>query len=184
MGFRADVRAACVTLLGEYKDAVNQQRADDDEAPYILQIYPGRPRSVNPPCAFVDRISEDIAYTGPTLYQRTPRAEVVILHGLFDTREAVDQADAFTDGFLAFVTADVHAAGVVAVPQVHQHQLHDVRRSHLCRAVPRHESQDLHNALGHAAADAFRILTRAWHVHLGALGVHDGLPHGVRAKHG
>lgn len=111
MGFRADVRAACVTLLGEYKDAVNQQRADDDEAPYILQIYPGRPRSVNPPCAFVDRISEDIAYTGPTLYQRTPRAEVVILHGLFDTKEAVDQADAFTDGFLAFVTADVHAAG-------------------------------------------------------------------------
>ena len=109
--FRTAVRAATVSLLEEYKDAVNVERAMAMESPYVLQIYPGRPRTVNPPTAFVDRITEDMAYTGPTLVQRTPHVELVVVHGVFDSKEAVDQADAFHDGFLAFVIDRVHAAG-------------------------------------------------------------------------
>jgi hypothetical protein len=109
--FRTAVRAATIELLEDYKDAVNVLRAAAMEPPFVLQIYPGRPRSVNPPTAFVDRISEDMTYTGPTLLQRQPRVELVVLFGVFDSKEAVDQADAFHDGFLAYVTQLPHAAG-------------------------------------------------------------------------
>lgn len=79
--------------------------------PVSLQWYPGRPRSVNAPCGFVERIIEAIEYPGPVLMRREPVVEVVLLHGLFDSKVAVDQADAFVDGFLAYVAARVHEAG-------------------------------------------------------------------------
>lgn len=75
-----------------------------------LQVYRARPRSINPPCAFIDTISEDRTFTG-LLVQRTPTAQVIVLHGLFDSGDAVDQADAFTDGFLAWCDDHYHAAG-------------------------------------------------------------------------
>ena len=87
MSFRAAMRAAAVTLL----------------------VYPARPRTVNPPTAFVDGFTERVDYTG--LYQRHPTAEVIVVHGLFDSKEAADQADAFVDGFLVWVVARIHAAG-------------------------------------------------------------------------
>lgn len=112
MSFRADVRAACLSLLDGYRDAVIAQRATDgDPRPFRLTTYPARPRSVAPPHAFVDTIAEQYVYTGPLLVQRTATAELVLVHGLFDTKEAVDQADEFTDGFLAYVTGEVHEAG-------------------------------------------------------------------------
>lgn len=101
MSLRADVRAACVSLLTGYAASASVK----------LQVYPGRPRSVNPPCAFVDRVSENVAYRGPALMARNPTAEIVLLHGLFDSKEAVDQADAFVDGFLDYLAARVHEAG-------------------------------------------------------------------------
>lgn len=112
MTFRADVRAACISLLEGYKAAVNAQRVIDmNDKPFVLQIYPGRPRTINPPTAFVDRIYESIVYTGPELVQRTTRADIVVLYGQFDSAEAVAQADAFVDGFLDYVTGLVHEAG-------------------------------------------------------------------------
>lgn len=101
MGLRADIRAAAVTLLTDYAS----------DATIGLQVYPGRPRTVNPPTAFVDRMTETIEYVGPTLRQRTPRAEVIVVHGLFDSKDAVTQMDAFVDGFLDWVTDRFHAAG-------------------------------------------------------------------------
>ena len=100
MGFRADLRAAAVTMLTEYADS----------AAIKLQVYRARPASINPPCAFVDSINEDRAFTG-LLVQRTPTVEVVVLHGLFDSGDAVDQGDAFVDGFLAWCDDHYHAAG-------------------------------------------------------------------------
>ena len=100
MSFRTDLRAACVQLLTDYKTDANIK----------LQVYPGRPRSIAPPTAFVDTIREAIAYSGPTQYQRTPTAEVIVLHALFDSKEAVDQADAFVDGFLEWVVDRYDAA--------------------------------------------------------------------------
>lgn len=99
--FRADVRAASVALLEAYK-------ADAD---IKLQVYRARPATIKPPTAFVDRITEADTYPAYTYPSRTPRAEIVVLHGLFDSGEAVDQADAFVDGFLAWTVANLAAAG-------------------------------------------------------------------------
>jgi len=101
MGFQADVRAAAVEVLVDY--AAN--------AGIKLQVYPARPRSIAPPTAFVDVIRESIDYVGITLRQRRATAEVIVIHGIFDSKEAADQKDAFADGFLDWVTADYHAAG-------------------------------------------------------------------------
>ena len=100
MGFRADVRAAAVTLLSEY--AV--------DAGVRLQVYPGRPRTINPPTAFVDNIREARVFSGH-LVQRTPTVEMIVLHGLFDAKDTAEQGDAFVDGFLAWCDARYHAAG-------------------------------------------------------------------------
>ena len=105
IAFQTAMRAAAVTMLGAYAADASIQ----------LQVYPGRPRSLYPPTAFVDRITETIVMTGPTMRQRFPRAIVVVVHGLFDTAEATAQRDAFIDGFLDWVTADYHAAGAVTL---------------------------------------------------------------------
>lgn len=110
MGFQADVRAAAVSLLTDY--AAN--------AGVKLQVYPARPRSLNPPTAFVDGIRETIDYVGVMLRQRKPVADVLVVHGVFDSKEAADQKDAFVDGFLDWVTARYHEAGantIVAVTE-------------------------------------------------------------------
>lgn len=93
------MRAAAVTELTAYAA----------DASVALQVYPGRPRSINPPTAFVDRLTESINYTG--LNQRVPQAEVLVLHGLFDSKEAVTQRDAFVDGFVDWMLDRFHSAG-------------------------------------------------------------------------
>ena len=98
---RAEARAAAVALLEAYKA----------EAETKLSIYPGRPRSILPPHAFVDRITERTSYPAGVPPQRTVSVEVVVVHGLFDSKEAVTQADAFGDGFLDWITDNPHAAG-------------------------------------------------------------------------
>lgn len=100
--FRSAVRAAAVELLEDYAAQEN----------LALQVYRARPRSINPPTAFIDRIVDPpIEYFGPQNLQRSTSVEIVVLHGLFDGGPAVDQADAFVDGFLRYVAGQVHAAG-------------------------------------------------------------------------
>jgi hypothetical protein len=101
MGLQADLRAAAVELLTDYAA----------DAGTKLQVYPGRPKSIFPPTAFVDTIRESIQYVGVTLRQRTPVAEVVVIHSDIDSKGAADQKDAFVDGFLDWVTDRYHAAG-------------------------------------------------------------------------
>ena len=105
MGFRDDLRGACVTLLEGYASA----------ASVPLQVYPGRPRTIKPPTAFVDRISEAMNTIGINSYQRRPVAHIVVLHGLFDSADAANQADEFVDGFMAYVVGNPHAAGANTV---------------------------------------------------------------------
>lgn len=100
--FRAATRTATVTLLEGYKTL-------HDEA--LKQIYRGRPASIYTPCAFPEGIDEpDINYTAH-MVQRNPRVSVRIVHGSFDSAEAVDQQDAFIDGFFSYVQDNRHAAG-------------------------------------------------------------------------
>lgn len=101
VSFRENVREASMTMLKDYAADVG----------LILQTYPGRPRTINPPTAFVDRIRETVAYLGPTFRQRTPVVDIVLIHGLFDSKDAVAQADRFVDSFLDWVTNNYHAAG-------------------------------------------------------------------------
>jgi hypothetical protein len=95
------MRAAAVTLLTDYAASATLK----------LQVYPGRPASIFPPTAFVDRVRERIAYLGPTLMQRTPQVDIVVIHGDFDSKEAATQKDAFVDGFLAWQATRFHSAG-------------------------------------------------------------------------
>lgn len=95
-----NTRAAAVSLVEAYRDDVNLR----------MQVYRARPASVNPPTAFVDRMLERIERTA-SLFQRYPRAEVIVLHGLFDSGEAVDQRDAFVDGFFDWCQDNLDAAG-------------------------------------------------------------------------
>lgn len=99
--FSTSCRDAAVELLKDYATSASVK----------LQTYRARPASVNPPCAFVDRISENIVYPAALgLRQRNLSVHVVILWGLFDSGTAVDQRDLFVDGFLDWVTARTDAA--------------------------------------------------------------------------
>jgi hypothetical protein len=102
MGFRADVRAAAVSLMEGYKTA---------NPGALRQVYPGRPASIYPPTGFVDAINEgSILYTQGTV-QRNPVAEIILIQGIFDTDEAATAQDALVDGFLAYVRDNLHQAG-------------------------------------------------------------------------
>jgi hypothetical protein len=97
--FRADMRTAAATMLDDYAAAANLK----------LQVYPGRPRTLYPPTGFVDRISERITFDG--IRQRLVSVEVVVIHGLFDSKDAVEQADVFVDGWVDWTTDRYHAGG-------------------------------------------------------------------------
>ncbi len=98
--FQTKMRDAAVQLLSDY--------AADRELK--LQIYPGRPASLFPPTAFIDRMSERVAFVGPTFRQRTVTCQIVVIHGLFDSKDATIQRDAFVDGFTEWVLDNREAA--------------------------------------------------------------------------
>lgn len=102
---QADMRSAAVSLLTGYATSAGVK----------LQVYPGRPASIFPPTAFVDRTRERVTYLGPTLMQRTPQVDIVVIHGLFDSKEAADQKDAFVDGFLDYQVTRFHEASANSV---------------------------------------------------------------------
>src|SRR5262245_1502479 len=84
-----------------------------------LQVYRARPRSINPPTAFVDQMTETIEYPHSSIFrQRTSTAEIVVVFGLFDSGDAVDQRDAFVDAFLDWTTDNPHAADPDSIVQV------------------------------------------------------------------
>jgi hypothetical protein len=100
--FRAAMRAGAMTLFEGYK-AANPNA--------LKQMYRGRPSSIFAPCGYLEGFTEsDINYTAQ-MVQRTPILEARIIHGTFDSADAVDQQDAFADGFLQYVISNKHAAG-------------------------------------------------------------------------
>lgn len=109
IAFQTLMRAAAVEFLTDY--------AADAEV--RMQVYPARPRSIFPPTGFVDSLSERIEYTG--LNQRQPSADVIVIHGLFDSKDAADQRDAFVDGLIDWTLDRIHqahAATTVAITDV------------------------------------------------------------------
>lgn len=95
MGVQADYRAATVDLLTDCAAAASVQ----------LQVYPGRPASIYPPTAFVDAMG-DVATATPgasNLFTHVPSIEVICIWGLLDSKEAVNQRDAWVDAFHAWL---------------------------------------------------------------------------------
>jgi hypothetical protein len=94
------MRAAAVTLLTDY----------GQDAGIKLAVYRSRPVSINPPHAFVDVVGETLDHS-TNITRRTPLAEVVVVHGIFNHGESADQRDAFVDGFIEWAESRYHAAG-------------------------------------------------------------------------
>ena len=105
---QASMRAAAVQLLTDY--------AADQELK--LQVYPARPRSLFPPSAFVDKVNERLEWPGTGLVQRTVTAEVLVVHGIFDSADAAAQRDAFVDGVIYWSQDHLDAAGANTVAAV------------------------------------------------------------------
>jgi len=76
-----------------------------------LQVYPARPRTLFPPTGFVDRITETYTSFTERTFQRVPLVTVVVVFGLFDSKDAADQKDAFVDGFVDWSYAHGHESG-------------------------------------------------------------------------
>lgn len=93
------VRAAAIDMLTDYASSASVK----------LQIYRARPRSVNPPCAFIEGLRETVTFDA--MQERRVQVDITVLHGLFDSGEAVDQRDAFVDGFIDWATDNFHEAG-------------------------------------------------------------------------
>jgi len=73
-----------------------------------LQVYPARPRTINPPTAFIDKMREAITFDAAR--DRVVQVDIVIVWGEFDSKEAADQRDAFVDAFVDWVSDRYHAA--------------------------------------------------------------------------
>jgi hypothetical protein len=110
--FRTAMRAAAVSLLQAY---IAAPVADGGaEMPGKLQVYPTIPTSLHPPSAFVERITEQQTFPGPTMRQRFVVARVVVLWRLFaelERGDAVAQLDAFLDGLSDWVLYHYHEPG-------------------------------------------------------------------------
>jgi len=100
LAFRTAMRDAAVQMLHDYADYAGVN----------LQIYRGRPRTLFPPTAFVDRIDERVTFTGPNMRSRLVTCYIAVVHGLFDSGDAVDQGDQFIDGFTEWVLEHRDAA--------------------------------------------------------------------------
>lgn len=98
---RAAARTATLALLDGYKAA-------NDGA--LKQTYGARPKSIAVPSAFVDSISESLAYT-PAGTQRNPQVVVRIVRGTFSTEDVAESNDALVDGFVNYVVDNRHQAG-------------------------------------------------------------------------
>lgn len=110
--FQAAMRAAAMTLVDGYAVDIG----------LVMQVYRARPASIHPPTAFVDAMRETpTGFTAPSTRERVVECDVVCIWGLFDSASAVDQRDAFVDGFSDWVVDDWHAAGpntLIAVTQI------------------------------------------------------------------
>ncbi len=102
------LRAAAVTLLRDYAASIPN---------LDLSVYPGRPKTLRPPHAFVDAMSERIDYTA-SLALRSPVATLIVVWGYFDSQDAAAQRDRFVDGFLDWWKANKDAAGANTVSGV------------------------------------------------------------------
>jgi len=97
---------AAVSLSANIQSTLVAFKADSG---LTLQIYPGRPRTLVPPSIWQDRRRDTISFRGArdvNFMGHVLTTELVALHGLFDSADAVAQRDAFVDAFTSYVRAN------------------------------------------------------------------------------
>lgn len=101
MATDAEYRAATIQMMSECAA----------DAGVGLQTYRGRPATLHPPTGFVDQMRTDLTPFPATsrLYQHNRRIEVLMLWGLFDSGDAVDQRDAWITAFHTWVRTRIDA---------------------------------------------------------------------------
>lgn len=110
IALQADYRAAAMELIGDYVQFANI-------APF--QLYRARPSAIKAPTGFVDRMTDRLEdFLAPAIFQHVITIQVVILHGVFDHGNTVDQRDLFVDGFLDWVRTRYHQAGANTLVRV------------------------------------------------------------------
>jgi hypothetical protein len=70
----------------------------------------------------VDGINETFTPYAGLLFQRIPIVRVIVLFGLFDSADAVQQKDDFVDGILDWVVTEPHAAGANTLIRISETQ--------------------------------------------------------------
>lgn len=99
---QADYRKAAVDLIASCATASSVK----------MQIYPARPASLYPPTGFIDSLEDDLTdFLSPATFQHVPTVNIVLVWGLFDSKEAADQRDAWIDAFHDIIRQNYHQAG-------------------------------------------------------------------------
>lgn len=101
IALQSSARSGTVALLTAYCAAAGLR----------AQIYRARPKQTKPPTFYIESITEVLTPFTAEERQRTARVTVRALWGRTDDGDAVDQRDAFVDGFLDYVADHFHAFG-------------------------------------------------------------------------
>ncbi len=101
---------ASATLTQQIVGALEAYKA---AAGINLTIYGGRPVSIYPPHAWVDARHDVInSIVAGSAMEHVANVELVVVHGLFDTGEAVTQRDAWVDGFNSYLRDTLRGEGL------------------------------------------------------------------------
>lgn len=101
---------ASATLTSSIMSALDAYR---DSAGIRLTTYPGRPVTITPPHAWIDERHDQItSIVAGSAMDHTATVHVVVVHGTFDSKEAVDQRDAWVDGFNSYLRDSLRGRGL------------------------------------------------------------------------
>lgn len=101
---------ASVTLTSQITDALEAYK---DLAGIRLNVYAGRPRTIEPPHAWIDARHDTISsIVAGSAMDHSAIVEVIVVHGLFDSESAVTQRDAWVDGFNSYLRDQLRGRGL------------------------------------------------------------------------
>lgn len=102
LNLQTAARAGAVTLVNGFRTSANIS---------ISQVYRSRPAQIKATAVFVDSVGEDTTSFTREESQRVVRVAIRAVWGQYDSGAAVDQRDAFVDGFYGWVMDHYHVFG-------------------------------------------------------------------------
>lgn len=99
----ASLTSQLVAALEGYRTAVGIR----------LNVYPGRPATIRPPHAWIDARHDVInSIVAGSAMDHVANVELIVVHGLFDSRDAITQRDAWVDGFNTYLRNALRGEGL------------------------------------------------------------------------